>query len=347
MGVLWLIFVATRFARYLAQAAVGSLPSEVILTLLGYTSLGALAVLLPISAFVAVMLALGRLNSDNELTVIAACGISSRRVMRNVLLFAGTISLIIAILTLFIVPEVLSHRDELEQKSKLAADTGGLIAGSFKESRDGSWTFYSEGLSSDKQHMIEVFIEIHRGTKPLIFRASEGYFEIDSETNNKYLILVNGYRYEGEAGTRDYTIAKYETHSILIEKGEAKARSERYSAMPSGLLLERGEARDLAELQWRISSSVMALILCMVAVSLANNGPRTGRYTGFFSAILVYIIYSNLLGVTRAWVAKGILAPWIGAIWVHLLVIIFLVLLLNRQKIKFFWRQRQRNLEAR
>ena len=38
-SVLWLIFVGTRFARYLAQAAVGNLPSDVIFTLLGYSSL--------------------------------------------------------------------------------------------------------------------------------------------------------------------------------------------------------------------------------------------------------------------------------------------------------------------
>ena len=72
IGVLWLIYVATRFARYLALAAVGNLPSEVIFTLLGYSSLGALSLLLPIGAFLAVLLALGRMNSDSELTVIAA-----------------------------------------------------------------------------------------------------------------------------------------------------------------------------------------------------------------------------------------------------------------------------------
>ena len=69
IGLLWLIYIATRFARYLAQAAVGNLPSEVIFTLLGYSSLGALSLLLPIGAFLAVMLALGRMNTDNELTV--------------------------------------------------------------------------------------------------------------------------------------------------------------------------------------------------------------------------------------------------------------------------------------
>jgi len=345
-AVLWLIFVATRFARYLAQAAVGNLPSEVIFTLLGYSSLGALSVLLPMSAFLGVMLALSRMSSDNELTVIAACGISSRRVMRNVLLFAGTVSLIIATLSLFIVPDVLSNRNTLEQKSKLSADTAGLIAGSFKESRDGSWTFYSEGLGEDKQNMVEVFIEIHRENRPLVFRSSRGRFEIDAETNNKYLVLEDGYRYEGQAGQQDYTITKFETHSILVETGEKQEIAEYLKSLPTSLLWQRGNTRDLAELQWRISAAIMTLVLCVMALALANNGPRTGRYAGFLPAILIYIIYSNLLGVTRVWVTKGAMAPWVGVIWVHVVMIMLLILLLNRQKIHFYWLHLKRNQRA-
>ena len=346
IGVLWLIFVATRFARYLAQAAVGNLPSDVIFALLGYSSLGALSVLLPMSAFLGVMLALSRMSSDNELTVIAACGISRQRVMRNVVLFAGSVSLIISVLSLIIVPSVLSHRNDLEQKSKLSADTAGLIAGSFKESRDGRWTFYSEGLSDDSQDMVEVFIEIHREPKPLVFRATKGRFNIDSKTNNKYLILENGYRYEGEVGKQDYSITKFQTHSILVETGEAKAVTEYHKSVSSTVLWQRGTPRDLAELQWRISAAIMTLVLCLIAIILATNGPRTSRYAGLLPAILIYIIYSNLLGVTRAWVSKGDISPLVGAFWVHLLMISLLMLMLNKEQIRFYWLEFRQNREA-
>ena len=345
-SVLWLIFVATRFARYLAQAAVGNIPGEVIFTLLGYSSLGALSLLLPIAAFLAVMLALGRMSSDNELTVIAACGIPASRVMRNVGIFSGSIALIVAVLSLLIVPNVLSGRYELEQQAKLTADTSGLVAGSFKESRDGKWTFYSQGLNENKDGMENVFIEIHREGRPLIFRASHGHFEIDSETGNKYLVLDDGYRYEGQAGELDFSIAEYGTHSILIEKGEQKKARERHKALPTNKLWQRGQSKDLAELQWRTSSSIMTVVLCLIAISLANAGPRKGRYAGFFPAILVYIIYSNLLGVTRAWVSKDVVAPWFGAIWVHILMISVLLLVVNRHKLRYRWLQYQENKKA-
>jgi len=343
ISVLWLIYVATRFARYLAQAAVGNLPSEVIFTLLGYSSLGALSLLLPIGAFLAVLLALGRMSSDNELTVIASCGIPNRRVMRNVAIFSISIALIVAMLALFIVPNVLSGRHELEQKAKMAADTSGLVAGSFKESRDGSWTFYSEGLSNDQQKMESVFIEIHRGDRPLVFRAKQGRFEIDHQTGNKYLVLDEGHRYEGQAGDKDFIIAEFETHSLLVEKGEEKQVRERHKSLPTAELWARGNNKDLAEIQWRISAAVMTVVLCFFAMHFANTGPRQGRYAGLFPAILLYIVYSNLLGVTRAWVAKGSLSPLIGGLWVHVLMVIVLIVLFNQQRLRQMWLQYQQN----
>ena len=345
-SVLWLIFVATRFARYLAQAAVGNLPSEVIFTLLGYSSLGALSLLLPMATFLAVMLGLGRMNADNELTIISVCGISNQQLIRNVALFSGIIAIVVAVLSLLIVPNVLSGRYELEQRAKMSADTSGLLAGSFKESRDGDWTFYSEGLSDDKQSMVNVFIEIHREDRPLIFRAAKGRFDINIENGNKYLVLEQGYRYEGQAGDQDFTIAEYEMHSLLIEKGEKKQVRERQKSLPTSALWQRGQNRDWAELQWRSSSAIMTILLSLIAISLAKTGPRKGRYAGLFPAILVYIIYSNLLGVTRAWVSKGLIAPWLGAVWVHLLVVILLMLMLNRHKIRYHWLQYQQSKET-
>lgn len=342
-GVLWLIYISTRFARYLADAAVGNMPADVIFSLLGLSSLGALSILLPIGAFLAVMLSLGRMSSDNELTVMSACGISSLRIMRNVLLFAGTVAVIVATLSLAVVPGVLSDRYELQEKAKISANTTGLIAGSFKESEGGDWTFYSQGLSADKQFMENVFIEIEREDKPLIFRSETGHFEIDSQTGDKFLVLEDGYRYEGKAGDQDFTIAQFATHSLLIEKGQEGEVRERHKAMSTSALLERGQPRDVAEVQWRTAAALMTLILCLSAIPLANAGPRQGRYAGFVPAVLIYIIYSNLLGVNRAWVAKGDIPIWLGGIWVHVLMLIVLLLLLNRQTLRRFLSRHKQN----
>ncbi len=341
--VLWLIFVAIRFSRYLAQAATGSLPSDVIFTLLGYSSLDAFSLLLPIGTFFAIMLTLSRMNADNELTVIATCGVSDNRLVRNVVIFSGVIALIVAVLVFIVIPTVLSDRYELEQRSKMTAETSGLIAGTFKESRHGEWTFYSQNLNADSGSMENIFIEIHRANhRPLVFRALQGRFDIDSSTGDKYLILEDGYRYEGQAGELDFTIAKYATHRMLIEKGEVNQIEEQLKAVPSLLLWQRGDLSDLAELQWRTSTVIMTIILALMAINLAKVAPRQGRYAGFFPAILIYIIYSNLLGVTQVWVSSSVMPPWLGMLWVHLLMMLILVTMMNWLKIRRYLSQKQK-----
>ena len=337
VGVLWLIYVATRFARYLADAAVGNLPADVIFSLLWLNSLGALSVLLPIATFLAVLLGLGRMSADNELTVIAACGIAGNRIRRNVLVFTGLMAIIVGLLALSIVPDVLSGRYQLEQKAKVTANTTGLVAGSFKESQKGDWTFYSQGVSKETGQLQNVFIEIQREPKPLIFRAERGHFEVDPRTGDKYLILEDGYRYEGDAGDLDFVIAEYASHSLLVEKGGQQQYREKAKATATSVLWERGSNEDLAEIQWRISSAVMTVILGLLAMTLAHAGPRQGRYAGLLPAVLVYIVYSNLLGVTRAWVEKGEIAPWLGLIWVHLLMLLIWWLLSNRLPLQRKW----------
>jgi lipopolysaccharide export system permease protein len=333
-SVLWLIYVSTRFARYLAEAAVGNMPAEVIFSLLGLSSLGALSILLPIAAFLAVMLGLSRMGSDNELTIMSACGISRYRIMRNVLLFSGVVAVIVAYLSLFVVPNALSQRYEMQAQAKLSATTTGLIAGRFKESEKGDWTFYSERLGPNKQVMENVFIELKREPQPIIFRAESGFFDIDAETGNKFLVLENGYRYEGEAGQQDFTIAQFGSHSLLIEKGQKANVRQRDKSTSTSTLLERGGPQAMAEVQWRSATALMTLVLCVLAVPLAKVGPRQGRYAGFVPAVLVYILYSNLLGISRAWVAKETIPVWFGAVWVHILMIAMLLILLNPHWLK-------------
>ena len=48
-------------------------------------------------------------------------------------------------------------------------------------------------------------------------------------------------------------------------------------------------------------------------------------------AILIYVIYSNLLSVAQAWVAQGKLSFWIGVWVVHAVMLLPLALLFYRR----------------
>ena len=96
-------------------------------------------------------------------------------------------------------------------------------------------------------------------------------------------------------------------------------------------MLEENTAESRAELHWRVSVPLMLLVLTFIAVPLSKSPPRTGRYNRLVAAVMVYLIYSNLLGVGKIWIEQEAVPAVIGLWWVHLLFVGFGAVLLMLQ----------------
>ena len=68
--VVMVIAVGSRFSGYLSDAASGRISREIVWLLLMYRLPGIIELILPISFFLAIMMAYGRLYADNELVVV-------------------------------------------------------------------------------------------------------------------------------------------------------------------------------------------------------------------------------------------------------------------------------------
>ncbi|MEJ2088718.1 MAG: LptF/LptG family permease, partial [Gammaproteobacteria bacterium] len=77
-----------------------------------------------------------------------------------------------------------------------------------------------------------------------------------------------------------------------------------------------------AELQWRESTAVSALLLALLAVPLSRTQPRRGRYSKVMLAVVIYALYYNLLGVARTGVEQQATATLWWAPGLLLLVVI-------------------------
>jgi lipopolysaccharide export system permease protein len=113
-------------------------------------------------------------------------------------------------------------------------------------------------------------------------------------------------------------------------------------ARPLADLLGSGEPAELAEIQWRVSMPMTALVLAFLAVPLARSSPRQGRYAGLGAAVLIYVCYANLLGAAKVWLERGRLPAWIGMWWVHALVLLAAAVLLAVRfgVVRWPWRRR-------
>ena len=331
--VLLLIMISYRMVDYLAQAATGQIPGDVIFVLLGLKALWLLSYVMPFSLALGVIIGLGRLYGDNEMTVLAACGVGPGRIYPPLLTMATVVSILLGWLVLYIIPGVVSYGLLITQRAEQQADVSLLAAGRFNVVQDGRITLYAEQLSEDKHRMENLFVYVYdrkkRDKPPQVIRANSAYRMTDSDSGDDYLVFVDGYTYEGNPGDIDYRIMKFDRQGVRIElPGKVRPASKR-SAIPTAKLLGSTDLKEILELQWRLSVPLSVMVLVFLAVPLSRMSPRTGRYGGLVVPVLVFIIYFNLMGTAKAWVEQGAIPPVIGIWWVHLLPVVLTVVLLN------------------
>jgi len=329
---LLLIFVSGTLVRILAETAEGTYPADIVFSLFALKSVANLMLVLPLALFLAVLLALGRLYKDSEMTVLAACGVGPEKVVKSVALLSVFVSVLVAFLALYLAPLAEEHGHRLIDQAEASSELEGVAAGRFNQTEDGRHLLYVEDIAEGRQRLEEIFgySRVVDGADNVVIAESANQY-IDEDTGNRYLLLNNGYRYEGEPGTAQFRIVKFKEYGILLKEQPVVPSKRRRNAIPSSELLRSDSDGDMAELQWRISMPISALVLAMLAVPLARTTPRQGRYGRLFAGILLYIIYNNLMTVGRAWVGKGEVPPEVGIWWSHLLMLATAIWLLWRQ----------------
>ena len=342
---LWLILVSNRLVRYLGDAVSGDIPGNVIFKLIGLKMVWYLVHVVPFALALGVVLALGRLYRDNEMTVMSACGVGPWHIYKPLLGFGTVIAIILAWLSLYVSPELQGISFKLETLAKQRAGLTLLGAGRFNELQRGRLIFYAEGLSADKQNMENLFIVLRskkaRKKLPQLLTARSAYRKVDAETGDSFLVLVDGYRYEGKPGEANYRIMKFRKYGVRIAlPGEPKVQEKQESA-PSAALMQSLDPKDVAELQWRLAMPVSVIVLLLLAVPLCKSSPREGHYGRLVVSILLFVIYYNLLATAKYWVGEGTGPAVIGLWWVPALPMLLTIVLLNSERILCLFRARR------
>lgn len=345
-GVLLLILLASRFAFYLGDAAAGRLPGTAVFTLLGLSVVNYLTLIVPLGLFLAVMLAFGRLYRDSEMAALMACGVSVRDLYRPLLQLAGLLAVVLLVLALFVGPWAAEKSFLVRKHAEHEAEVAVFESGRFKSTRDGTAVYYAERVDQKTLGLDNVFVQrVERvpvkdaagvatevmSDRVSVITARSGRQETDPETGTRRLVLRDGRRYTGVPGEAEFSVIEFAEHGVVIDVADPDLVSDDRRLRPTQDLISEGSAKALAELSWRIGVPISALVFALLAVPLSRANPREGRFARLFAAILVYIIYSNLLGVVRLWLDRGKLAPEVGLWPVHLLFVALAIALLVHQ----------------
>jgi lipopolysaccharide export system permease protein len=315
-GVLVAILLSNQLSRVLGQAADNQYGRRVVFDLIALGAIMNLSVIVPVGLLLAVVLTLGRLYHDSEMAALQACGFGPARLLVPLFCFAGAIAVGLAWLVFVQVPQADSEVQLLRQSAMKAAQFGQLDAGRFRSFSGGDAVFYAERVDPEGV-LHNVFVQRETAGRFEVALAETATYSKAAPNGVHLVTLFNGRRYEGVPGRDDFRVIEFREHGIPIATPATAVGTKDPDTKPTRELLGSNAPSDIAQLQFRASTPLMALVLTLIAVPLSRLRPRQGRYARVLFAIVVYSVYSNLLTAAKGWVERGDLPPAVGVWWVH------------------------------
>lgn len=331
--ILFAIFITNQFMLYLKDVAKGQITLLVVGKLILLQVPLLLGFLLPLAFFLSILMVFGRLYVDHEMTVLAACGMSHLRLLMMVLSIAMIVFCIVAGLMLWFEPFLENYREKVFDSAMAEATIEKIIPQQF-EYFGANRVFYAQNISRQQKTMSNVFFVTRGDANPDgshswdVTVAKESKEEKDPLTGIQFLVFTTGYRYLGTPGHADFEVAQFEQYGL-----KPKLNRGRLHVWPKDVptvrlwKIRNKKPAAAAELQWRIAMPISVLLLTFLGFPLSRVNPRLGKFTKILPAIVLYIVYSDLLFLGKAWIKRGHLDPSIGLWWIHglmLLTIFFL-----------------------
>lgn len=324
-SVLVFVFLSNFLVRYLGDVAIGRYPLGFVAQMLLLELPHLLGLLLPLGLYLSILLVLGRMSADSELTVLAVGGVSRKRLSLYILWSTFWVSIVVAYLSLYLSPAILAERAQLREEARAATLVQMLVPGQFHQAEGGGKVIYVQSLAPDRTYAQHLFLaqkSLHKESKEKywdIIVAEKGQVEQHAQTKKKYIVLKNGSRYMGIPGQNDFQVIKFWTYALQIPEIPPYQPTEARTFSTKHLLQQLNDLTMQAELQWRLSIFISVWLLSMLAISIGELKPRQGKYGKILPGALLYIIYANLLFMAKDWLKSGSISPVIGLWWTHAL----------------------------
>ena len=256
------------------------------------------------------MLALGRLYHESEMAAIQSCGVGPAGLFRPIGLLGFVVAALLVWLSFWAIPQAAARAQQIRAEALRDAQFGALEPGRFRTFAGGNIVFYAERVDDNRiLHNVNVFVDRTEET------GSEGKMEVwvatraraaRRGTGRSDLRSLRRRALRGCAGERRVPHHPVRRGRHPDPPRRAERRASKAELKPTRELLRSADPADTAELQWRISTPILALVLMVLAVPLARLRPRQGRFGRIGVAILAYFLYSQLLAAARTWVESSV-----------------------------------------
>ena len=340
-AVLMTIFISNQFVKFLDDAAEGGIPGHLVMVFIGLRAPDLAGMLLPLSFFLGILLAYGRIYADNEMTVLHACGVSEWYTVRVMLILGVFTAAFTGLFTLYLSP--LAAEYEYQVREELAADAGlsSLVAGRFQQTGNQKAVVFIHDKNREDNSLNKVFVaqlpDKNKGHKENIINSSIVYANkgqiVEEESGSQRLILSDGIRYQSDAENSEFRKVAFGKYYIQIQDQKVTQKRRKLSAIPTHQLISSEQADFQSEIHWRIAFPIACLILTFVAVPLSVVNPRQGKFAKMLPALLLFLGYFLMLTAMRSAIERETIPTFVGLWPIHFFALMLGITLILQERV--------------
>jgi len=327
-------FMAVRGLVQFAELVVQSEQPFVEAGLVVALSLPHIVVLtLPIAFLLGLLIGIGRLSADSELTALRASGVDLLSLYRPIALLAVAIGAATLTLMLAVVPRTNHLLYAMKLRLSSYAFAQRIQPGVFSPEIAGL-RVYAEGASPDRRELTGLIISDRSGAEgERLTLAKRGWLELEEDQGRLWLRVEDAETHHMEDGGARYDVTSFSRQRMVLQDtGPTRGTEKQIREQTLRELLERAAARTrrpedrrlaLTEVHKKFALPAACLVFGLIGLPLGIVNRRGGRAAGFAVSVAIVLLYYALLATGEARAIEGRMSPAL-AMWLpNLLLLAF------------------------
>ncbi|MDX1353196.1 MAG: LptF/LptG family permease, partial [Thiomicrorhabdus sp.] len=256
------LFSTTRFVGILERAVSSGIGKEVfVLFFLNYP--GYLLEVLPLGLYLGVILGIGKLYADNEITAILASGTSFKTLLIGVLIPAFIATVLLWMVSLWLAPMSANKGDEMWRTLTSRTSFDLIEIGEFNSLNKNGMTLYVEDRGGRENTLTHIFFG-DPSTKQFIW-SSTAKLDTGDPDQARYFTFNDGLQLRGSPATQS-EITRFSSQSIKIVEPPKQNRADKAHLFSNKELLDKGTRWTKTELLYRVLMPPMAIVLAVLGL---------------------------------------------------------------------------------
>ncbi len=301
---------------------------------------------LPMALLLGVLIGIGRLSADSELTALGACGVGPAALYRPVLGTAAALSLLV----LFVYNAILPATNEALERSMARVAASSIVnvvaPRTFREPRPGI-TFFFDRIAADGRSFEGIFLKLGDESEApnRVIVARHGGLTLEGDRLWLDLFESTVHELEPQDPSR-YRTTRNASQRLLLageavnsagarvtsEKGiRARTLTELVAVAERLPKSDPRRRQALVEIHKKLAIPFACLAFALVGIPLAQSLSRAGRGGGFALSLLILVGYYVLLSTGETWASDGRLPPAL-AMWLPNVLLVALAAAMGRRE---------------